>query len=95
MSLFLPKKRNYRMASVLYYEASNRGFDRNLKGALGMKWEGEREFFYCYSHALLNYLKRKGVRYICTGLHPESKHQFFLFRQTPRLSELLTQYDGR
>lgn len=49
--------------------------------------------FYCYSTNLFHFLKANGQRYNCTGLHTETKRQFWQFNRTPELSALLEEYE--
>lgn len=52
----------------------------------------EREFFYCYSPNLYKFLRDRGVTYICTGLNENTMRQFWQYRRTDRLNELLAEY---
>lgn len=50
------------------------------------------EFFYCYSTNLHDFLRLRGVRYICAGLNETTLRKFWQYRRDERLNELLTQY---
>ncbi|MCG5252608.1 hypothetical protein [Brevibacillus agri] len=52
-----------------------------------------REFFYCYSPNLYEFLKRNGLRYICTGLHEKTLRKFWQYRRDERLNGLLAEYE--
>lgn len=49
-------------------------------------------FFYCYSPKLKARLLDAGERFICVGLHETTHKKFWLFPQTERLSEVLTEW---
>lgn len=53
------------------------------------------EFFYCYSPRLKNHLLSKGERFICVGVHERTGKKFWLFPQTERLGEILTEWKSR
>lgn len=53
------------------------------------------DYFYCYSTTLYHFLKANGERYICTGLHENTKCKFWQFKKTARIKELLDEYDER
>jgi len=46
-------------------------------------------YFFAYSIDLRHALKRRGFRYVCTGLHPKTKRQFWLFERTAELNAAL------
>jgi hypothetical protein len=57
-----------------------------------MKKAPNRGYYFAYSREVYRHLKQNGFSYICTGLHTESKKQFYLFKQTDQLSEALSEY---
>lgn len=44
------------------------------------------KYFFCYSIDLRTFLKTRGFNYVCTGLHPKTKRQFWLFERNERLN---------
>jgi hypothetical protein len=52
-----------------------------------------REFFYCYSPNLHEFLKARGQRYICSGLHEKTLRKFWQYRRDEKLNGLLAEYE--
>lgn len=48
------------------------------------------DYFFCYSPRLKGRLLDAGLRYICVGTNESTGRKFWLFEQTPELSEALT-----
>lgn len=49
-------------------------------------------YFYCYSTNLHTFLRSKGHRYICAGLHETTHRKFYLYNRTDDLNAHLTEY---
>lgn len=47
------------------------------------------DYFFCYSPRLKGRLLDAGLRFICVGINESTGRKFWLFEQTPKLSELL------
>ena len=52
----------------------------------------EYKLFPCYSMELKDYLMKKGFRYELVGLNPNTKYQFFVFINTPRLLKCIDEW---
>ena len=52
-----------------------------------------KDFLYCYSVKLRDFLVNKGHRYICVGLNERSDTRFWLFEKTDDVKESLDEYD--
>lgn len=56
----------------------------------------KRDYFYCYSTNLFQYLRFvKNIDYICTGLHVDTKKQFWQFNYSKYIEEALNEYRGK
>ncbi|AUM66385.1 hypothetical protein C0R09_18705 [Brevibacillus laterosporus] len=55
--------------------------------------DNSREYFYCYSPNLYEFLKRKGLRYICSGLHEKTLRKFWQYRRDDKLDGSLAEYE--
>lgn len=53
-----------------------------------------KDFLYCYSVKLRDFLIDKGHRYICVGLNERSDTRFWLFEKTVDVKESLDEYDA-
>jgi hypothetical protein len=53
------------------------------------------QYFYCYSPRLKERLLAEGERFICVGLNESTGKKFWLFPQTERLGEVLTDWKAR
>lgn len=53
------------------------------------------KYFYCYNFRLKNWLLDNGMRYITTGKNKNSGTTFYLFEQSPRLNNLISQYNKK
>ena len=52
-----------------------------------------KQYYYCYSHPLKNYLLNNGLRYVIKGIHPNTNKRYWIFeRSHPKLDSLLTQW---
>jgi hypothetical protein len=52
----------------------------------------DKEFFYCYSPNLHDFLRAHGQRYICAGLNENTMRKFWQYRRTDELNRLLKEY---
>lgn len=52
-----------------------------------------KDFLYCYSVKLRDFLLRQGHRYICVGLNEKAGTRFWLFEKTVDLKRSLDEYD--
>lgn len=52
----------------------------------------EQKYFYCYSRNLKNRLLDEGERFICVGINERSNKRFWLFEQSEKLSEVLSDW---
>lgn len=50
-------------------------------------------YFFCYSLDLRHYLKRRGFSYVCTGLHPKTKRQFWLFERKDGIQAAIDEFN--
>jgi hypothetical protein len=51
------------------------------------------DYYYCFSTNLHKFLKfDKGIKFICTGLHPTTYKQFWLYHRNDILADALTEY---
>jgi hypothetical protein len=50
------------------------------------------QFFYCYSIELFVDLKRSGQKPICTGLHLDTKRQFWQYWRNDVVKQVVDQY---
>lgn len=55
----------------------------------------KNKYFYCYSNNLKNRLLEEGERFICVGINERSNKRFWLFEQSEKLSEVLTDWKER
>lgn len=53
-----------------------------------------KDFLYCYSVKLRDFLLRQGHRYICVGLNEKAGTRFWLFEKTDDLKRSLDEYDN-
>ena len=49
-------------------------------------------YFFCYNKRVSDYLQQNGLHYITVARDPKTNKLFSLYKQTPELSRLLTQY---
>ena len=54
-----------------------------------------RNYFYCYSPKLKGRLLNEGERFICVGINENTGKKFWLFEQSEKLSEVLTEWKQR
>lgn len=50
------------------------------------------DYFYCYSPNLKAKLLTAGERFICVGINETTQRKFWLFAQSDRLSEVLSEW---
>ncbi|WP_371017405.1 hypothetical protein [Pseudalkalibacillus sp. JSM 102089] len=56
----------------------------------------QKEFFYCYSPVLYNFLKfEKNIAFICTGRHLDTNKQFWQFWRSDDLSQAVKEYQEK
>ncbi len=48
--------------------------------------------FPCYSIPMRDYLTSEGIRYELVGLHPETKHMFWVYIKTEQLNKALQEW---
>jgi hypothetical protein len=53
----------------------------------------EVELFPCYSFNLRDFLYSKGIKYKLTGLHPQSKMQFFVYIETNEFKSAMKEWN--
>jgi len=53
----------------------------------------EKDFFYCYSVRLKDFLKCMGFKYINKALHPQSHRPFFMFPKSVELDIALKKWN--
>lgn len=54
----------------------------------------EKDFYYCYSTNLFKFLKhKKGISFICSGLHEKTLCKFWQFQRTDELLKALEEYN--
>lgn len=53
-----------------------------------------KDFLYCYSIVMRDFLLDKGHRYICVGLNERADTRFWLFEKTCELKASLDEYDA-
>lgn len=54
------------------------------------------EYFYCYDKSLMKFLRYEyNFKFVCTGLHPKSKDQFWQFTSTPELHTAVKEFSNR
>ena len=51
------------------------------------------ELFPCYSFKLKEFLSSKNVKYKLTGLHPQSKMQFFVYVETDEFKDAMLEWN--
>jgi hypothetical protein len=53
-------------------------------------------FFYCYNEQVKNFLRfEKGIPYLCHGISPTTKKEFWQFFKTDFLQHCLKEYEQR
>jgi len=52
-----------------------------------------KDFLYCYSVKMRDFLIDKGHRYICVGLNERTDTRFWLFEKTDMVRKSLDEYD--
>ena len=52
-----------------------------------------KEFLYCYSVKMRDFLINQGHRYICVGINERSGTRFWLFEKTDEVKTTLDEYD--
>lgn len=52
----------------------------------------ESKLFPCYSIPMRDFLSSKGIRYELIGLHPETKHMFWVYIKTEQLNKALQEW---
>ena len=52
-----------------------------------------KDFLYCYSAKMRDFLLSKGHRYICVGLNERADTRFWLFEKTDVVKASLDEYD--
>lgn len=52
-----------------------------------------KEFLYCYSVRMRDFLMGRGHRYICVGINERSDTRFWLFEKTDEVVKSLDKYD--
>lgn len=53
-----------------------------------------KDFFFCYDKKVMKYLRYdKGIRFITSALHKETKAEFWLFPRTTELEEALEEME--
>ena len=51
-----------------------------------------KDFFFCYDKKTMKYLRYdKGISFITTALHKDTKAEFWLFERTAELEEALSE----
>lgn len=50
------------------------------------------KYFFCYSLDLRTFLRSRGFTYICTGLHPKTQRQFWLFERSQTLNDEVDEF---
>jgi hypothetical protein len=50
------------------------------------------DFLYCYSPAMLSFLRAKGHRYICVGVNEKTGGKFWLFTKDDGVRRSLDEY---
>ncbi|WP_181349406.1 hypothetical protein [Thalassobacillus sp. CUG 92003] len=50
------------------------------------------QYFYCYSPRLKGRLLNEGERFICVGLNEKTGKKFWLFKQTDKLTGVLSEW---
>ena len=53
-----------------------------------------KDFLYCYSVKLRDFLIERGHRYICVGINERANTRFWLFEKTNELKASLDEYDA-
>lgn len=53
-----------------------------------------KDFLYCYSVKMRDFLTNKGHRYICVGLNERAGTRFWLFEKTDDVKASLDEYDA-
>ncbi|MED1441912.1 DUF5659 domain-containing protein [Aeribacillus composti] len=52
-----------------------------------------KQFFFCYSKDLSQYIKSKGIDSITTALSPSTKKKFTLFYKSEELQKTIDEYN--
>ena len=55
----------------------------------------ESKLFPCYSIPMRNFLASKGIKYELVGLHPETKHMFWVYIKTEQLNRVLQEWSNK
>lgn len=53
-----------------------------------------KDFLYCYSVKMRDFLLERGHRYICVGINERANTRFWLFEKTNEVKASLDQYDA-
>jgi len=53
-----------------------------------------KDFLYCYSVKMRDFLLNKGHRYICVGVNQKADTHFWLFEKTDEVKASLDEYDA-
>lgn len=51
-----------------------------------------KDFFFCYSKQLHNYIERHQINYICAAYHESTYRKFWLYMRSERLNKALAEY---
>lgn len=49
-----------------------------------------KTYFFCYNAEISRKLRDRGIRHITVAVHPNTCRMFWLYEQTPELSEALS-----
>jgi len=55
----------------------------------------ESRLFPCYSIPMREFLASKGIKYELVGLHPETKHMFWVYIKTEQLNRALQEWSNK
>ena len=77
----------------IHIQISNKGCN-NLKvnSEKEFKQMLKKNFIFCYSPKVMNYLRHRDIRYICKSNHEFTNSPFWLYMRTPEVESMMIEY---
>lgn len=50
-------------------------------------------YFYCYSFALKNFIKKFGIKYITKAINPKTRTPYFMYEKSSKLDEIIRMWN--
>ena len=52
----------------------------------------KKNFIFCYSPHVMNYLRHRGIRYICKSNHENTNSPYWLYMRTKDVEDMMKEY---